>query len=91
MGGEGGWLQKVEQTKQLLNAVLQRSASQKDPVLEVKALQTLKELAVSILESVSFIDDHHTPLDVLKLTLISCVIDNKYECSFGYQIVTVKY
>ena len=75
MGGEGGRLQKVEQTKQLLNAVLQWSASQKHPVLEVKVLQTLKELAVSVLESVSFVDDHHTPLDVLKLTLISCEIN----------------
>jgi hypothetical protein len=42
-------------------------------VLEVKALQTLKQLAVSVLEAVSFVNDHHPPLDVLKFTLVSCL------------------
>ena len=78
MGGEGGWLKEVEQTKQLLYAVLQRCTSKEHPVLKVKVLETFQEFAVSIFEPVSLVNDHNTPLDVLKLTLISCGMKELY-------------
>ena len=65
MGWEGGRLEEVQQTKELFDAVLQRSAGQQHPVLEVEALQPLEQLAVSVLEAVSFVNDHHSPLDAL--------------------------
>ena len=72
MGGEGGRLEKVEQAKELFDAVLKRCSREEHPVFEVEALQTFEEFAVSVLETVSFVYDHDTPLDVLKLTLVSC-------------------
>ena len=37
MGGKGARLKEVEQTEQLLNTVLKRSACEEDPVLKVKS------------------------------------------------------
>ena len=65
VGGEGVGLQEVEQTKQLLHAVLERGASEQDPVLHAQPLQPLQQLAVPVLEPVSLVNDHHPPLNVL--------------------------
>lgn len=71
MGGEGVRLQEVEEAEELLDAVLQRSASQQHPVFHAEALESLQQFAVPVLQTVGLIDDHQSPLDVLELTVIS--------------------
>lgn len=73
MRGEGVGLQEVEQTEELLHTVLERSASQEHSVLHAESLETFQQLAVPVLEAVSLVDDDHSPVNVLQLTVISCI------------------
>ena len=65
VGGEGVGLKEVEETEQLLHAVLERGAREEDPVLHAESLEPLQQLAVSVLEAVGLVNDHHPPVYVL--------------------------
>jgi hypothetical protein len=54
----------MQQTEELVSVILQWCSSEQHTVLQLKAAETLKQLAVAVLQSMSFVDDHTPPLDL---------------------------
>ena len=70
MGGEGGGLQKVEQTEEFIHTVLERCSRQKNTMFHIEGLESFQQLAVPVLKSVSFVYHHNTPLNAMQTTVI---------------------
>jgi len=64
-------LKESEKREQLGYVVLERGSGQQQPGLDIKKPQTLKELALLVLKSVSLINDTGSPADVLEVHDIS--------------------
>lgn len=66
----GVWVQEVEQMKELLEIVLQRSAGQQKLVLDVVFGEVPEEERLLVLQTMSFINNDRLPFDARQECLI---------------------
>ncbi len=66
LGTEEAGHQKVEETPQLQDIVLDRSAGEDETMYSLDALDGLRQLSLRILDDMTFIEDAVMPVDILQ-------------------------